>query len=334
MTRLPSIPAKAELLMPETAGRQAWLQARSLGIGGSDIGALIGVSEYATPFDVFRAKTAVAGEVIDISDRPEIEWGHRLEEAVARKTADELGLVARTGGGLWRHADHEVVVVTPDRIATKRRSWTGVGVIEAKTVGAGDDDAWHDGGAPLSYQAQVQWQLGILGFDVGWLGCLVLGRARDFHVVEVRFDRDWFDEMVREAERFWTEHVLTGEPPMHDLDHPHTAELLKELHPRVVQPAMELPEDAPEWIENYRRAKAEAERAEAELERAKNWFRMTLEDAGAGYIGDQKVVSFPEVHVTRIDTKKLRESHPAVADECSVTSTHRRLTVRAVKAPN
>lgn len=328
-SKIPYVGPKARLLLHDWADHSDWLRYRQSGIGGSDIGALVGVSPYSTPFDVWRAKT---GEAKDISDQPAVEWGHRLEEAVATKTADEIGLVARTGGGLWQHVDHPIAMVTPDRIVTRNRSWQAVGVIEAKTVGGGSDGEWRDGGAPLHYQAQVQWQLGILGLDVGWLGCLVLSASREFHVREIRFDREWFGEMVEAAETFWNRHVLAGEPPMHDYTHPRTGRLLDELHPHAVLPSVELPLEAERWLEEYRQAKTEADAAGARLDEVKNRIKDALGGAAAGYIGDWEAVSYPEISSSRVDVRKLREEYPDVAEECSVTTTSRRLTVRAPAA--
>jgi putative phage-type endonuclease len=327
----------ADLILPECAGREAWLAARREGVGGSEVGALIGVSEYETAFSVYNIKKR-GGK--DLSDIPAIEWGHRLEEVVAQKTADELGLVSRFAGGLWAVRDNPVLRVTPDRFACRPRSWKAVGVIECKT--AGDDEHWQSGtinpsggntgSAPLSYQAQVQWQLGILGLERGWLGCFVLGAERQFFVVEILRDRDWFAEMTNAAMRFWNDHILGDEPPMHDLRHPRTEELLKRLHPKVVHPSMELPDDARMWLAEYRTAKDEAKQAANRLEEIKNYFRMMVGDAGAGYLGDTRVVSYPEITGSRIDTKLLKAKYPDVADAVTVPSSHRRLTICAPKS--
>lgn len=323
--RVPTIPGDAKLILSERAGREQWLASRKSGIGGSEIGALLGVSEYMTPFDVFRNKV---GESKDLSHLPQIEWGHRLEDAVALKAADELGLAARTGGGLWQHAAHEFALVTPDRIATRRRSWSGVGLIECKT--AGSDEDWADGHAPIGYQAQVQWQLGILGFEIGWLACLVLGSSRDFYLVEIKFDKDWFAEMIEVAGKFWHENVLAWEPPMLDLVHPRSDELLKELYPKAIRPSTDLEQDAIEWAREYHRAKHELETAERRVEEIKNYFRMQLQDAQRGYVGDQMVVSYPEVSPKRVSVDLLKENFPEVYEQVVVRNTHRRLTIAKV----
>ena len=339
--RIPDLPGRPELLLRADANLNDWLQARTQGIGGSEIAALLGVSPYATAFDVYKSKVDDDGQLRFLhdepvvgpkvrpelmTDEPVLEWGHRLEDAVALKAADELGLVARTGGGLWRHRDHPVAIVTPDRIATKRRSWKPVGLIECKTTS--DREEWDDGRAPVHYEVQAQWQLGITGLERCWLACLVLGHERDFRLVEITADPDWFGEMVNVAETFWSKHVLGDEPPMHDLAHPRTDDLVKELHPRAVVEATELPDEAAEWLADYHEAKAEADRAERKLSEIKNWIRLQVGDAGAGYLGEHKVVSYPEVTTTRVDVNKLRENYPEAAEACSVQSTHRRLTVR------
>lgn len=337
--RVPDIPRpRARLLLPECAGQDAWLQARRGGVGGSEIGGLIGCSEYETPFSVWNNKIH-GGK--DLSAEPAIEWGHRLEDDVAEKTAELIGLVDRPGGGLWvdLRPDREYLRVTPDRFACAPRSWRALGVIECKT--AGEDEGWAsgsitaggqgDGAAPLGYQAQLQWQLGILGLNRGWLGCLILNQARSFYVVEMEFDRPWFEEMVDEATRFWHVNVLGEEPPIQDLRHPITEGLLRYLHPTVVRPSVDLPADAAEWLEGYTAAKADVDRATARLEEIKNYFRMHVEDAGAGYIGETKVVNYPEVTTSRIDVEALKRDYPEIAAKVTVKSTHRRLTIRPPK---
>lgn len=333
--QVPDSPAR--VILPECAGRERWLAARQGGIGGSEVGALIGVSEYETPFSVFNAKKN-GGK--DLSGVAAVKWGHRFEDAVAEEVAEVIGLVSRFAGGLWADRERPHLRVTPDRFATKPRAWRALGVIESKT--AGDDDEWESGSitaggqgtgrAPLSYQAQIQWQMGILGLTKGWLGCYVSNQARDFYVVEIDFDREWFREMADEAERFWVASVLADEPPMHDLRHPKTEELLKLLNPVVVRPSVDLPEEAAEWLADYERAKVEAELANKNLDEIKNFFRMWTGDAGAGYLGKDKVVSYPTVNTSRINVEKLKAEFPEVAAACTERSTHRRMTITVPKS--
>jgi len=338
--QVPNSPAR--VILPECAGREKWLQARQEGIGGSEVGALVGISEYETAWSVYNTKKR-GGK--DLSALAAVEWGHRLEDVVAQKVAEDVGMVSRFGGGLWAHREKPFLRVTPDRFATKPRAWRAQALIECKT--AGDDEHWESGtihpkgygtgSAPLSYQAQCQWQMGIIGLPVAYLGCLVLGRERQFFTVEIHFDKEWFAELAAEAERFWVENILADEPPMHDLRHPKTEELLKLLQPKVVKPSVDLPEDTEEWLADYLKAKERLKAAEADMDAAKNYFRMMTGDAGAGYLpwpgkkDGLKITSYPEVGSTRVNIEKLKAEFPEVAAACTERSSYRRLTITVPK---
>jgi putative phage-type endonuclease len=333
----------ARVILPECAGRAPWLAARREGIGGSEVAALVGISDYETPWSIYNKKVATEPDV-ELTGAP-IEWGHRLENVVAEKVAEEIGMVSRFGGGLWANPEKPFLRVTPDRFATKPRAWRAQALIECKT--AGDDEHWESGtihpagrgtgSAPLAYQAQAQWQMGIIGLPVCYLGCLVLGRERQFFTVEIHFDKDWFAELAAEAERFWTENILAAEPPMHDLRHPKTEELLKTLQPKVVKPSVDLPEDTEEWLADYLKAKEAFAKAEADLDAVKNYFRMMTGDAGAGYLPwpgkpeGLKITSYPEIPSSRVSVEKVRELYPEVAEACTERSSYRRLTITVPK---
>src|SRR5690606_718738 len=125
--------------------------------------------------------------------------------------------------------------------------------------------------------------------------------------------------------------VLGEEPPMHDLRHPKTEELLRFQHPKVVKSSVELPEDAADWLEDYAKVKAEVEEATKRLDEIRNYFRMHVGDAAAGYLGDQKGVSCPDVTTSRIDVEALERDFPEGAAKVRVRSTYRRLTIRPPK---
>jgi predicted phage-related endonuclease len=118
---------------------------------------------------------------------------------------------------------------------------------------------------------------------------------------------------------------------MHDLRHPRTEELLKQLSPVVVRPSVDLPEEAEGWLKEYHRAKAAADKANADLDEIKNFFRMWTGDAGAGYLGERKVVSYPVVNSSRIDVEALKRDFPEIAERVTVRSSHRRLTITVPK---
>ncbi len=54
-------------------------------------------------------------------------------------------------------------------------------------------------------------------------------------------------------------------------------------------------------------------------------------DAGAGYWGEKKIVSYPPVTTSKVDVGLLKEKYPDVAEAVTVRSTHRRLTITVPK---
>ena len=64
-----------------------WREARKGGVGGSDVGAILGLNPWKTPFEVWLEKTGRA-EPPDLSGKESVEWGNRLEPLVAEKFAE------------------------------------------------------------------------------------------------------------------------------------------------------------------------------------------------------------------------------------------------------
>src|SRR5690606_2802895 len=105
--RVPEVPGNARIILTEDEAKKdksKWLKMREVGISATAISAILGINPYQTSFDVFRSKAAGWKEnwvEPDLSDNPAVQAGVWLEEPVAQKAAEMLGLAVRTGGGLW-----------------------------------------------------------------------------------------------------------------------------------------------------------------------------------------------------------------------------------------
>ena len=82
-----------EVIALEGLSREDWLEARRKGIGSSDIPAVLGLSRFAGPFDVYCDK--VTGE--DGPSMSAMKLGSALEDGIANYYADETGCLARVG---------------------------------------------------------------------------------------------------------------------------------------------------------------------------------------------------------------------------------------------
>lgn len=186
--------------------RTAWLEARRTGIGGSDVAAILGLSKWATPLQVYQQKR---GELGDQPDNAAMRWGRYLEPVVRQAYADETGNEVRVLEQMLRHPTHEFMVANLDGFiepaSGPRR------IFEAKT--ARTADGWGEPGSdqiPQPYLLQVQHYLAVTGFIVADVAVLVGGS--DFRIYEVPEDRELQEMMIDAEAEFWSR-VQRGDPP-------------------------------------------------------------------------------------------------------------------------
>jgi putative phage-type endonuclease len=200
--------------------RDEWLAARRTGIGGSDIAAILGLSPWRTPLDVYREK-------IDGDQQPETEamrWGRLLEDVIAREYAARAGVRIQRINTLIRARDREWAIATLDRVVLPARGRARVcggelrgadGVLECKLVGPSGASMWGRGddpdAVPLHCAAQCMWYLGITGLP--WCDVAALIGGLRLIVRRIERDEETIAAMFARAETFWRDHVLARVPP-------------------------------------------------------------------------------------------------------------------------
>lgn len=200
--------------------RQAWLEARRKGLGGTDAAAILGLSKYRSARDVYLDKRGLE------PDRPitaPMRWGLRLEDSIAAAYSEETGRPIRRLPGLGiRRAKHVrgfPMFGSLDRLSEDR-------IVEIKT--ARSDAEYAPRGAeldvepirriPASHYVQVQHYAEIVGADVD---VVVLFGGSDLRIYPIPRDPEYGADLVEELGRFWRDYVLAGvEPPVGPDDGP------------------------------------------------------------------------------------------------------------------
>ena len=75
--------------MKNQENREDWLKQRKLGIGGSDVAAVLGLSAFRTPTDVYLDKI---GEAEPRQATDSMHFGQLLEAVVAKEFARRTGM--------------------------------------------------------------------------------------------------------------------------------------------------------------------------------------------------------------------------------------------------
>jgi predicted phage-related endonuclease len=190
------------------------LEIRRGRVGSSEIGALLGVSEYGTAMTVFTQK-------LFPEERTEahLSWGHDVEKAILAAHQRTEGFLYLESPGTLVHPMNPAVCATPDAFGVRSFSAPKV-VLECKNSQSFNAGKWGEPGTdsvPLAYVAQVQFELGIslaCGQDVAPVAHLIacIGGAPPV-VYPIQFDAELFGRLVETAEKFVRDHLMTGIPP-------------------------------------------------------------------------------------------------------------------------
>ena len=219
-------PPTGVLLGRYLPGTEEWEKARAgLCITATEIAAVLNVSPWSNPFVLWHKKSGLPVPPFVVT--PQVEWGNRLEPAVAQKFADEHPEIQLSETGTWRHYEREWQRATPDRVAADR-------LLEVKTSPTGE--GWENG-VPLHYYCQIQWQLDTLGLGLCHVAVLISGH--DYREYTVEYDAADAKTMRAAAETFLAS-VRNGERP--DIDSsPATYETLRRQADRFDEIDVEIP---------------------------------------------------------------------------------------------
>lgn len=184
-----------------------WHIRRRFGIGGSDVGAIMGVNPWKTPYDVWLEKTGREMPA-DLSDNDAVMAGTLFEDAVAKFYEIRESEIVRRCNDTRFHPTMPWLAGNVDRIVTGKRR-----ILECKTAGM-FAKGWGEPGTdevPESYLLQVMHYCGIWGYNVGDLAVVIGGQRYVKYVIP--FDQELFDGVSQHLTDFWFNHVIADVPP-------------------------------------------------------------------------------------------------------------------------
>jgi len=283
----------AVLLLPAQEGRSPkWYELRRDGVTASEIPAVLGISpeSWASPFNLFhRKKNGLGNEGDNLQKR----IGHQLEDLIVDEFfARHLELV-RLESGLYRHAEREWQLATPDGLAADcgdspetYDDYSPIAVVEAKT--AGSYDGWGDEGTdeiPAHYRAQVLWQMDVLGVGVGYVPVLFLP-ARKIREYVVEYHAEDCALMRKHAEDFMRRLAEDDEPPVDWT--PATTRTLKALHADLTDETVQV---SRRLATRFRSAHRRLELADRAYRQAQNQLRHVMGSANRAAVDDEPLAT-------------------------------------------
>ena len=184
--------------------REEWLSYRRLGIGGSDVAAIMGISPFATSRDLYNDKVGVEPVIEEESNWVALEVGHRLEDLVAEIFSKKTGLEVFPVRIMFRHPLYPFILADVDFFV--RMPDGSFAILECKTCNYNAKDKWADGNIPDHYVYQVRHYMAVMNIHHAFIACLWGNSEKDF--VYYPLDRDLLEEenIIEQEEYFWKEY--------------------------------------------------------------------------------------------------------------------------------
>ncbi|MBR2800316.1 MAG: YqaJ viral recombinase family protein [Oscillospiraceae bacterium] len=144
---------------------EEWLALRHQSIGGSEIGAILGLNPWQSAYSLWCERT---GRTPAFEGNLQTRVGTALEDTVARLFAETSGLEVQRTNFLYTNTDFPHLHALPDRLVRGRR--TG---LEIKTTSAFNGDQFRGQEFPAQYYAQSVQYMGILEYDEWFIAVLI-----------------------------------------------------------------------------------------------------------------------------------------------------------------
>lgn len=289
---------------------------RSKFIGGSDIAAVLGLSRWSSPLQIWAEKTGLV-PADDISKNIPVRVGVKLEDTVCELFEEATGKSLSRSEGRKIHPQYPFLVASLDREVVGEHA-----IFEAKTASAFKMREWDDGEIPQEYILQVLWYLGITGAEYGYIGALIGNSS--FTWKRVERDEQTIRTMIQRAIEFWEKFVIPKVPPAPTaIDR----EVLGRLYPIADEKTVKLGDDAARIIESLEGMERDAKALDAQIERSRNELRAMLKEAERGET-DAHIVTWSNTTVRRIDTEAFKKELPDLYERFRKPTTTRRFLVR------
>ena len=198
----------------EKLTREEWLEYRKKGIGGSDAGAILGISPFRTARDVYYDKLGIETVAGDEENWVAMEMGNLLEGLVARIFQHKTGFEVYRVPRMFRHPIYPFMLADVD--AFVRLPDGSIAILEIKTTNYNARANWYKDGeesVPAYYEAQGRHYMAVMDIDRVFFCCLYGNNEDEVLIREIRRDEAYEKEMIFLEQNFWTEHVLKHVPP-------------------------------------------------------------------------------------------------------------------------
>ena len=295
-------------------------------IGGSDAAAILGVSPYHTPVELWMLKTGRMVETIDAAQQKRFDRGHKLEPFIRDMVIDKL-----------RGQGHDVeLIACNNRFHDPQYSWLSVEIdfelmldgehinCDAKSVSGFARKKWGEEDTedvPIEYAAQFMTGLMVTGKNK----CLVAA-LRGFDDVDIYWtlrDDETIAAMREKIVLFWEGHVLMDVAP-----DPYTFDDVKLLFPCDDGSDVDSTEEIYSKVKQLQSVKSQISALEEREETLKIDIAEFISPHAILKWNSKQIASWKGQLDTRLDLDKFKEEQPEMWAKYKRTKTIRVLRLK------
>ncbi|WP_024834120.1 YqaJ viral recombinase family protein [Ruminiclostridium josui] len=289
-----------------TLTNEDWLKIRKTGVGGSEIAALFGKSNYASPLSVYMDK--MSNQINEIENEF-IEWGKTLEPIIREKfpkkfwsttgyqiDVEEFSYMMQSKENPYMLANIDGLLAPINdykfNVQVAEGEWEEcfipagqLGGLEIKTGSGFTAKNWRENTLPDNYFLQTQHYMAVTGLPYFFVVALI-----DKHLLWRYIPRN--EEIIaiikNRVHEFWTENILKKNPPAPIGSEVDTG-ILKSMYPQELKDkALNLDHMADKRI-RYKELSEEIKGLQKEQEAIKQEFMSAMGDAELAFVGDKKI---------------------------------------------
>jgi putative phage-type endonuclease len=295
---------------------QSWHEERRGGVGASEAGIIVGVG-LSTPATLWKIKMELI-EPPDLSDKENVEWGLRLEDAIAAKFAENHPeLKIRRANAIrwcpeypWAFAHLDRIAITPDKLQIP---------LQLKT--AGKVGQWGESGSsdiPYYHVPQAQHEIAVM--DAPYAVWAVLIGGKDYREYVVPRNDLYIARMMAAEQKFW-QHVLDAIEP-----DPVNAEDVVTRWPKP-EGSVEANDEAITDVTRLASVRANLKTLEAEENELRDRLALAFGAAEVLTNAGIPIATFRGSERSRLNEKQLRTDKPKIAAKYTVKTSIRSLRI-------
>lgn len=278
---------EAELLGAFENGSEEWHKAREGGIGGSEVGTILGLNPYESAYALWCKRTGRIPSQIQINWA--IRFGNAFEQPILDLWAEEHPEWEVFLTGTYRSKENPLLHANPDALAKHRETGEWM-IIEIKTARSTWDSV------PQAYTAQVLHYMGVMGVQ---RGIIVAVAGMTWFEQEVPYNAEQIQIQNEMLLRFWNSVQQDLRPEWDGSDS--TYQAVRYQHPLIEDEEVEVGDIGWQVVQHQ----LFADSVYTELQKLKSQLMFEMGNAKHAYV-------YRDGQKVRVASRQIRSGNPVM----------------------